>query len=472
MAQLILWNTLNQGDLYTTRSIGCYQIASWARQCGFSAVVIDHCHRYTAEDLFKLTQPHIDSQTLAVGVSSTFWKPEVSLEPDPKNHHEPQWVTAARILIQEQYPDLSWILGGVNAVSQTGSRDYFDWIKIVTDHENRLIFTLRSLSRHDKSTDPVFDVKNITPVFTADDHIQPYEVLPIELGRGCKFRCKFCRYEMIGKQPGTYLRNKTHLQEEIVYNFENWGVTRYFFLDDTVNETPEKIQDLIDIRMKTGIEFEWIGYCRLDLIGTNKKTIKLLKDSGLKGAYFGIESFHEAASKLVGKGWNGRYGKSCLLELQDQWQDQISFTLAFIIGIGNENSEHIQQTHQWCIDQGIHRWRFNGLNLIRNRTMGNQSEFDINAELYGYRFTDPMRNHVWSSDHWTSQEAENLAKILNKDANNYAKLAAWQLGNTATTTGQQFSELMGVKVSDLNYAKLRQRSAENLHHYMNLKLKK
>jgi hypothetical protein len=70
MANLILWNTLNT-DNSTVRPIACYQLASWIRQHGYTVKVIDYCHAMTTDELVAITNKHIGSDTLAIGVGTT-----------------------------------------------------------------------------------------------------------------------------------------------------------------------------------------------------------------------------------------------------------------------------------------------------------------------------------------------------------------------------------------------------------------
>ena len=37
------------------------------------------------------------------------------------------------------------------------------------------------------------DFHNSRPVYTDEDGVMPYEVLPFEMSRGCRFKCSFCK---------------------------------------------------------------------------------------------------------------------------------------------------------------------------------------------------------------------------------------------------------------------------------------
>ena len=102
--------------------------------------------------------------------------------------------------------------------------------------------------------------------FDQRDCIIDGEVLPIELGRGCIFQCKFCGHHNLGKAKHTYQRCMHLIEEEIVYNYEQFKTVNYQFLDDTVNEDQDKVLNLSMLPDRTGIDISWTGYLRVDLL--------------------------------------------------------------------------------------------------------------------------------------------------------------------------------------------------------------
>jgi radical SAM superfamily enzyme YgiQ (UPF0313 family) len=60
---------------------------------------------------------------------------------------------------------------------------------------------------------PEPDVKTI---HTKISNVLHGETLPIELARGCIFKCKFCSYPLLGKKKGTYLRDFSQVKDEMI----------------------------------------------------------------------------------------------------------------------------------------------------------------------------------------------------------------------------------------------------------------
>ena len=229
MAHLIIWNHpphYNAG-VTTYRPLGAHKIAGWLRQQGYSVKVIDFAGCMTTDQLVKITARHLDRETVAVGTSNTFWpNHDGNMQPGEASSEIPQWVVQARSEVSDRWPRLKWIMGGTRTIEY----DLTGWIGFEGNAEDSLLSWLDSQAGTTRVR-PQFDIlHSCGPTFSDDDHISSSEVIPIELGRGCMFNCKFCGYTQIGKQPGTYLRDLQSLRAEILDIHQRWGVTRFYYL--------------------------------------------------------------------------------------------------------------------------------------------------------------------------------------------------------------------------------------------------
>lgn len=459
MANLIIWSSVNINHA-PIRTVAPYQLASWLRYHGYTVKVIDFCHAMTTNELVSITEKHIGSDTLAIGVSSSFWNNIAGIQVFP----EPLWVLHARSVLESRHK-LPWLLGGysVESIGLT-----LNWVKFHGNAEDSLLKWMDENSSKLKRRD-LFDIKTLTKSFVEDDLIRSEEAIPIELGRGCQFKCNFCSYPLIGKKKGTYLRNFELLKDEFLRNYEEWGTTRYYFQDDTVNESEEKIQALADIAQSLPFRLEWTGYNRLDLIWSRPGTIQMLKDSGLRSTYFGIESFHPKASMAVGKGFNGKHGKDFLLKLKKEWNEEITWYLSFIIGLPGEDRTSIKESNQWCIDNGMYDWTFHALNI--NTSVGKlwKSEFDREYKKYGYSITTGTPN-MWKNDLWTRQEAINYSTELLKHSNLFCKPTSWLLTDLAGL-GYNYADLMHKRKMNLDWKLFRTKTADIVKNYVEYQLR-
>jgi len=414
MANLILWNAFAG---LPERTIGVYQIANWVRLHGYTVKVIDFCSLMPTKKLVELTEKHIGPETIAIGVSSTFWNSSSTTAP---SNVEPKWLVYARDAISSKPRHFEWILGGARSHKMTLQ---YNWVRFHDYAEDALLKWLDEKSNVNNVRKKYDIVDHCGFTFQHDDAILPQEVLPIELSRGCRFECSFCKFPLLGKTPGTYIRSKESFREELIRNYNEFGTTNYNFTCDTYNESPEKVQMVHDVVQSLPFKINWVGYLRLDLIASRPEQIQLLKDSGLRSAFFGIESFHPQASMAVGKGWNGKKGKDFLLELKDKWKDDITWQLSFIVGLPGESKEHLQETFNWCVDNKMKCWHYHPLGLSTMYEDEVKSKFERESEKYGYTMTGP---NTWKNDLWTSDTAMNYAKELNSLAWMYQSPAGFQ----------------------------------------------
>ena len=432
------------------RPAGPHILAQWLIQFGFTVKVIDFSSGMSTADLVSITRKYIDSTSVAVGISSTFWddNSRYTGKKDPKliasifqNHANdpPDWVVAARSQIESSFPNLDWILGGANS----GSLLTNTWLRFHQYPEDQLRKYLDeklSLSR----THVPFNILTNTGTYMDSLGIRPEEALGIEWGRGCIFKCRFCRYKSIGKKKGTYLRDPDLVRQDLILNYEKYGTTRYIYVDDTTNESLEKVESMARVAQSLPFEVEWVGYGRLDLIGTEKATINLLRESGLRSIFFGIESFNKEASKIVGKAWNGIYGKEFVLELKQQWGDETGFYLGFIAGLHPETSEELEDTLQWCIQHKIGSWQFIPLS-VTSVPLLDSSEFDRRCSEFGYSFPIPDRPNYWVNGHWNSTSASEVAEDLNRRSNPFVMPGGFVVSDIAGLTGESFKDTMHQK---------------------------
>lgn len=426
MNKIIFWNGIWPGPNteWCTRSIGTYQLSHWLRKYNIESQVIDFCQWYSAEELVELTSLFISSHTQYIGLSSSFL-------PEPPI---PDSIMEAIRIIKSQHPNIKFILGGARADSAdlNSGAD----IIIVGEAEDKLLELITG-----KGIFPKFNITELDHRFIEKDAILDNEVLPIELGRGCIFKCKFCGHHNLGKPKHTYQRQIELIEEEMVYNYEKFNVKNYFFLDDTANEDIDKVNNLSKIPESIGVDINWTGYLRADLLWRYPDSPYLLEKSGLQSCFFGIESFNEFASVSIGKGWNGKHAKEYLPKLyHDIWNKNISIWNNFIIGLPGESKQDLYNTLEWCKDHTLGYNRFAPLNLYHQRSdSGSKSEFFKNYSKYGYTISESG----WKNDHLTEIEAHQLVIEFNEELFKQNKLSSWILFD-ALSVGFDLTELKDI----------------------------
>jgi hypothetical protein len=419
--------------IHFTRTIGPYQLKHWLSHFGIGSQVIDFCQIFTAQEIVNLIEHFKGPETFAIGISTTFWSGSNGM---PENIHD------TILMIREKFPELK-IIGGGARLPPKISHHLFDHMMSGESEDKLVAWYQEMLGKKGMSLfNKKFDITNLSHRFDDRDAIMHGEVLPIELGRGCVFKCKFCAHRNLGKPKHTYQRQHRYLVEEMAYNLENFGTTYYNFLDDTVNEDVDKIRNLSTLSKDLGQQINWTGYLRADLIWAKKETAALLQESGMRTCFFGIETFNPTAASAIDKGWAPKHGKKFLPELYHNiWGGKINMHISLIVGLPGEGVESLNDTLLWALDNPIGWHWFNSLTLYtEKKDSETMSEFTKNYDKYGYR--NVSDNGHWENDFMTSEKAMEIAQHFNSIAiKSVNRMSSWS-SFSAVNLGYNIEDVM------------------------------
>lgn len=449
MANVILLSTFNR-KITATRAIPCYALASWLRKNGYTVEVIEYCHVYNEQILTKLVEHFIDDETYVIGLSTTFWFDSFYLTDHKKFNYT---IDRVRKNLQQKYPKIKYAVGGANTVAHVG------WKSFYGEAEDSFLNWIDTLSNR-KMTREKFDFLKHQNIFQPSDFIRNNEALPLDFSRGCKFKCRFCAYPNIGKKPGTYIRPINDIKEEILYNWENFGTTKYFMTSDTTNEETEFVENFADMVQSLPFKLEWVGFLRADLIYSQPHTAQLLKDSGLVSCFFGIETFGKESAKAVGKGWSHKHAKDWLPVLRHEIWKNIPIQCGFIIGLPGDTYEDQLDVVRWANDKKIDHINFNCLTL--DQTASFKSEFVLNADKWGYKFTSPSN---WYNNIMSLNDAIKIETEILKITSVINKVAGWSVFylNNADFKPE---ETINVRMKDIDWNRAKSTSEKIFHDYM------
>ena len=402
---------------------------------------------FDPKELAEIIIKCVGKNTLAIGVSSTFLNFDTQTVSDtdermyktvsrpnlykPRRHDTlPTHISDALFILKEKYPEIKIIVGGANSYrikdnalvdvvfhgySESSVVEYLVGLKT---GRKKIYPQTNGISIVDGAADH-FDIENLDHFWHENDCILPNEALPMEVARGCIFKCKFCSYPLIGKKKFDYLRDPIRVRDELIKNYELYGTTNYFFSDDTFNDSTYKIQRLHDVITKLPFKINFVAYIRVDLLYAHPEQIKMLYEMGLRHSFMGIETLNPESAKIIGKGMNSDKLKKFLLELYfDHWKEEILLTCSFIIGLPGESIESVRSTFDWVNNTPIVS-NFFSLNLKEGGHY--ESEFDVNYEKYGYTKHKTIKTEdgftqaidAWTNEHMDSVEAEKLSVEFN-----------------------------------------------------------
>jgi hypothetical protein len=422
---------------FASRFIGPSKIAQRIREAGYTCQVISFVHLLDRTQIDNVLRKFIGPKT-TIGISSTFTNGRgcKTIAMFMKDLVRPYTTNKNKTII-----------GGPSAhiwsklIEKQGYK--FDFV-VTSFAENKIIDIANTIHNYGigKKATSQWDITSCQHRWHPSSMILPGESLPLEAARGCIFECKFCRFTMLGKKKGTYVRDTQLLRDELMYNFENFGTINYMLTDDTFNDTPEKVEAWAEMVDRLPFKIQYVTYLRVDLIHRYPHTAALLQDSGLIATHFGIESLTPKASNLIGKAWSGKHARDYVPELtKNIWKDKINVFISLIAGLPYETEEDWHDAGKWAVDNnlsayyatlGIEKYRTKFEGLWDNGEREGISYFDIHAEEYGYTFENVNGNSMWTLNGVTEKQVAQIVAPLNKYFDHNCRVSAWTVTELLT----------------------------------------
>jgi radical SAM superfamily enzyme YgiQ (UPF0313 family) len=410
-------------EYLSVRPAGAYVIANVFRECGYSAVVLNHILKLDNEKVKNLIYKFVDKSTKYICLSSTLFNYASSFD------YAFAWIFD---MCKDIAKDAIFIVGGSSIIHGLRPMLPFNY-GVIGQAESTLLSIMRHIEYGDELivseevngvkyiSDKIYTYDNYNSSehskFTKHDGIRPNETLPLEFGRGCVFKCSYCTYDLLGKTFNDMTKTEESLYNVLMHNYECFGTTRYMFTDDTINDSLEKALLLERVVNRLPFKFEFGGYMRLELFHKHPEMMEIYKNCGVRGTKFGIETFNRKAGLTVGKGF-GEKAKDVLGELYKSWGDDVAISVNFLIGLPYDTLEDLERQTQWLEASNIIGYtNYNPLSIWKKEKNG----FNTKPELLNY-YTDMSPNNGsvfsnWKSPIMTSQECKQLATAMDTRVN-------------------------------------------------------
>jgi hypothetical protein len=402
------------------RYLGPYQIAWWIRENSYNCQVLDFLYFFTKDQRHQLYKKYILPETKIIGFA-----PFITTKSNQNYSNGKNLVYEILAELKEHAPWAKIVLGGwfahdVILTDPTldhhsayylskikidalflgeGENSFLEYVKYVLEKKPHPPFTITNGYKVIKTTNP-FDIQGCRMVYAKNDFILPGESVPMEFSRGCIFKCNFCQYPNIGKDKDDFNKSIDLIEEALISNYENCGITRYHMADDTFNSHRERTKSFHNIVQHLPFDLEYIAYIRMDLLDIWPEQLEILPESGLTSCQFGVESLNSESCKQIGKGWGAKNHKKWLSKLDNEWGDKVIRACSLIAGLGKETEEDWEATHEWFLESGTHDWFYQPLFLSGAL---NQSVFEKNATEYGYKIEN---DYHWTAEHTTFMKAK------------------------------------------------------------------
>lgn len=421
-------------EISIRRSIGAHKIATFLREHDYDIEVLDYIHAWSLEELKSFVTTRITDQTLFFGFSSTF-----TIE-SPVVNEFIQW-------LRKTYPNIptvsgsqnnsmiglgcDWMIFGFGEYAILHLLQYFQGGE-EPKHTNRIINCYDDYRAFPKS--------DLTVSYEDRDFISDREILLLEFSRGCKFECAFCSFPVLGVKED-HTRYADNLYDELLKNYDRHGTEHYMVLDETFNDSSEKIAKYAEVMKKLPFQPKLTGYIRADLLVSRPKDWDNLIDMGFCSHFYGVESFNYESAKAIGKGMNPSKLQDGLLAVDEYFRKNAGYYkghISLIAGLPYETMESLREGVKW-----IHKYWYKNscvmsTLMIRDfdspvHELTHFSKFDKSWKDFGYTEAPYPKNLEIKSSN--SNFYQKLDYILKNKEYGYI---SWDNGNFTTVDALKF----------------------------------
>ena len=410
MYDVILFNNIPViGEL--SRGIGVYRLATELRKNGYSAFVIDYASLMNIEQFEKIISKVVDNNTVMFGVSSTWF-----------GFQRDQLFSTSKLrsVLDKYSNSYKLTIGG--AFSYEFLDDDYDHI-FIGHSENQIIDFLNSNSCQKiidwdkKANEGKFDFNNSLTQFVNTDVLHSDEILGLETSRGCIFNCTFCNYPHKGQNTRDFMKYEDVLYQELMDNYNKYGITRYSIIDDTFNDYTYKLVKIKTVIDRLPFRPTFWAYIRFDLIDAHPEQAQLIYDIGVRAAMHGLETWNDETSKVIKKG--SRQRKINGMKIAKKiWNNDVFINCFYIVGLPKDNVEDVYDF--------VSFWKEEGYKFIDSvtafplylRDLNNKyailSDIEKNKQDYGYAMIGPkdwLRNDEGNITSF--KQALELASFIN-----------------------------------------------------------
>lgn len=440
-----------------SRGYGAYRLASEVRTHGFTALTVDFASTLTWKTFTEIIDKSISDDTLVVGFSTT-WFPYrhtglsnpryivgfKSLETSPSIDYDPNvhpWYVDSLAYgfsgknlkkyvdyIKQINPSVKVVVGGAKAYEYV-FESYLDNI-FVGYSENQFIDYLKSISKIEakrlfnkiinydvKAQVGKFNFSHSKTSYVDTDCLFPEEVLTIEFSRGCIFNCTFCSYPHKNQDTRDFVKYQHVIRDELLDNWERWGVYKYVITDDTFNDYTEKLILINQVIQTLPFKPEFWAYIRQDIVSRNPEQAQLIKDIGVKETYYGLETWDDATGKAIRKGGSRNKKIDGMRICKEVWGDSVYSVAGIVIGLPLDTVQGINDSVNWYKEIGHTYIDLLGYGSLTLRDFGKaqpyifMSDIERDMEKWGYKMIDPINQPL----EWQRKDAGDIVSKSQAD---------------------------------------------------------
>lgn len=383
-------------------------VASAARHHGFNVKVVNN---FDSE--FDKFSEYYDSQSVPplVGISTTFYLgyAEVKRLTKKLRKHDPKM----KIVIGGAFANEQTINSTINNFEEPMRKYGLDYVLhafnsdedfpalLKAHQQGKGFLQVSNLAYFNKSgefrstpkvwRDPTLNSKPM--LWKEVDLSFVNRTVQLRAASGCPFSCAFCSYP---DTAGGHFSMELELIEQQLRDIQSLGfVDRIIFIDDTFNVPIRRFKEILKILCK--FNFEWFSFLRVQYI--DEEAARLMKESGCRGVYLGIES----ANDTVLKNMNKRVSQEKFLRgMAHLKKYEITTFAAFVIGFPGET--------QATIDENIQFLNSFDVDFYSTKEFYYMPHTSVHTDRAKYGLTG--MGNKWSHDTMDSQAASEMKTYM------------------------------------------------------------
>lgn len=467
------------------RTLGPYRISTALEDAGYTTFVFDFINNFNIEEIKQILEKHLKEDTLWVGFSSTFFWPRANQNTKfiDRMYYDSYEEVLKLIKFIKEKSNAKLIYGGARTPYFENVDSEIDYY--VTGYADTAIVDITNKIKKQITIEKNIDSSNYeepkmdnikTHWWNKHYNILPNEGLPIELARGCIFKCKFCSYSLLGKKKGTYLRAPEEIKDELIKIWETTGTTNYYIADDTFNDDNDKLEALHKVFTSLPFKPKFCSYLRIDLLNKYPHQADLLTDMGLIGTYFGLETMQPDSARAIGKGLHPNKVKDRLYWLAERWKNKTNMASGFILGLPYDTTEYFDELLDWCLEDNnpLQSIQFYPLYLFHwkkeHKASKHVSEFSLNPEIYGYEFDETITDWELKSQKLNYKMCSDIANGFNELRTPLNKFGEFQM-ITHMNLGIELNDIYNLTIGQIqNKYNIPQLNETKLNQYKSLLL--
>jgi radical SAM superfamily enzyme YgiQ (UPF0313 family) len=263
--------------------------------------------------------------------------------------------------LKREFPDAPVVLGGPQAsVVDVATLKAFPFVDFVLRGEAEEAFPLLvnyiltggppvgvpglthrdgSEVRRNPDAEPIRDLDALPlPSFDAYADVAQWPSLPLEIGRGCPFSCRFCSTSLFFRRRFR-LKSTECVIRQMDFLSRRHGVRSFELIHDMFTVDRRRVVEFCQRLVELGAPYRWTCSARTDAV--DRALLTLMRDAGCSGIFFGVETGSPRLQRVIRKNLDLKRAR---MVLDDCARLGIGTTASLIIGYPGETAADLGAT--------------------------------------------------------------------------------------------------------------------------------